>query len=156
MPRSWARWRGKSSKATANASWSTRSARARSSSRAGRAARASSSIATRPFATSSTTSRRRPTTRSRKPRRPSFLNQEMDVLEQVPEDFTYAVIPNDRLAPSLARRGIYAVRFARSDVALSYFAMEDPVVGGYTADKVALRRAIALAVNVDEEIRQVR
>jgi ABC-type transport system substrate-binding protein len=34
--------------------------------------------------------------------------------------------------------------------------MENPVVGGYTPEKVALRRAIALAVNVDEEIRVVR
>uniref|UniRef100_UPI0025E68C53 ABC transporter substrate-binding protein n=1 Tax=uncultured Methylibium sp. TaxID=381093 RepID=UPI0025E68C53 len=31
-----------------------------------------------------------------------------------------------------------------------------PVVGGYTPDKVALRRAIALAVDVDKEIRLVR
>ena len=34
--------------------------------------------------------------------------------------------------------------------------MEHPVVGGYTPDKVALRRAIALAYDVDEEIRLVR
>jgi ABC-type transport system substrate-binding protein len=31
--------------------------------------------------------------------------------------------------------------------------MEDPVVGGYTPDKVALRRAIGLAINVDKLIR---
>ncbi len=90
------------------------------------------------------------------PRWLAFLNAEMDVLEQVPEDFTLAAIPGNRIAPDLARRGIYAVRYARSDLALSYFAMENPVVGGYSAEKVALRRAIALAVNVDEEIRQVR
>ena len=34
--------------------------------------------------------------------------------------------------------------------------MEDPVVGGYTKDKVALRRAIGMAYNVDEEIRVLR
>ena len=34
--------------------------------------------------------------------------------------------------------------------------MEDPVVGGYTPEKVALRRAINLAVDVDKEIRLVR
>ena len=33
---------------------------------------------------------------------------------------------------------------------MSYFAMENPVVGGYTPEKVALRRAIALAVDVEE------
>ena len=31
--------------------------------------------------------------------------------------------------------------------------MEDPVVGGYTPDKVALRRAIGLAIDIDQEIR---
>ena len=32
---------------------------------------------------------------------------------------------------------------------MSYFAMENPVVGGYTPEKVALRRAISLAVDVE-------
>ena len=34
--------------------------------------------------------------------------------------------------------------------------MENPVVGGYTPEKVALRRAIALAVDIGSEIRNVR
>jgi ABC-type transport system substrate-binding protein len=90
------------------------------------------------------------------PRYLAFVNAETDVLEQVPEDFTHVAIPNNRIAPNLAKRGIYAVRYARADAALSYFGMENPVVGGYSPQKVALRRAIALAVNVDEEIRLVR
>ncbi len=90
------------------------------------------------------------------PRYLAFVNAETDVLEQVPEDFTYVAIPNNKIAPNLAKRGIYAVRYARADASLSYFGMENPVVGGYTPQKVALRRAISLAVNVDEEIRLVR
>src|SRR5947209_20353672 len=90
------------------------------------------------------------------PRWLAFLNGEMDILEQVPEDFTYVAIPNNKLAPNLARLGMVAVRYPRSDASLSYFAMENPVVGGYTAEKVALRRAIALAVDLDSEIRHVR
>ena len=42
------------------------------------------------------------------------------------------------------------------DVVVTYFNMDDPVVGGYTPDKVALRRAISLGYNTDEEIRMVR
>ena len=34
--------------------------------------------------------------------------------------------------------------------------MEDPVVGGYTPEKIALRRAINLGVDLDKEIRLVR
>jgi ABC-type transport system substrate-binding protein len=39
---------------------------------------------------------------------------------------------------------------------MSWFNMEDPVVGGYTPEKVALRRAIGLSYNIDREIRIVR
>src|SRR4029078_11311680 len=35
----------------------------------------------------------------------------------------------------------------------TYFNMKDPVVGGYTPEKIALRRAISMAYNVDEKIR---
>ncbi len=90
------------------------------------------------------------------PRWLAFVNREMEMIEQVPEDFTYVAIPNNRIAPNLAKLGIYDVRYLRNDASMSYFAMENPIVGGYTPEKVALRRAIALAVNVDEEIRAVR
>jgi len=39
------------------------------------------------------------------PRWLSFVNREMDVIEQVPEDFTYTAIPNNRVAPNLAKQG---------------------------------------------------
>jgi len=90
------------------------------------------------------------------PRWLSFVNAEMDVIEQVPEDFTYSAIPNNRVAPNLAKRGIYDIRYLRNDVTMSYFGMEHPSIGGYSPERVALRRAISLAVNVDEEIRVVR
>jgi ABC-type transport system substrate-binding protein len=90
------------------------------------------------------------------PRWLAFLNRESDVIEQVPEDFTFVAIPNNKVAPNLAKDGVYEVRYLRNDASMSYFAMENPVVGGYSPEKVALRRAIALAVNVDEEIRVVR
>ena len=38
----------------------------------------------------------------------------------------------------------------------TYFNMDDPVVGGYTPDKVALRRAISLGIDIDREIRIIR
>jgi ABC-type transport system substrate-binding protein len=90
------------------------------------------------------------------PRWLSFLNEEHDLADIVPEEFVSVAAPNDQLAPNLARRGIHMERYPRADVAVSYFAMEDPVVGGYEPHKVALRRAMALGVDVDREIRLVR
>ena len=90
------------------------------------------------------------------PRWLSFLNAEQDLLDQLPTDFTPSVIPNNKLAPNLAKQGITLVRYPRADVSVSYFAMEHPVVGGYEPHKVALRRAISLAVDVEREIRLVR
>ena len=90
------------------------------------------------------------------PRWLAFVNREMDLIEQVPEDFTATAIPNNKVAPNLSKQGVYEIRYLRNDSVMSYFAMENPVVGGYTPAKVALRRAIALAVNVEEEIRAVR
>ena len=90
------------------------------------------------------------------PRWLAFLNEEHDVLEEVPADFATTVMPNNRLAPNLAKKGIQMVRYPRADVAVSYFGMENPVVGGYAPHQVALRRAISLATDVDREIRIVR
>jgi ABC-type transport system substrate-binding protein len=90
------------------------------------------------------------------PRWLSFINGEADVLEEVPAEYVSIATPNGQLAPNLAKKGLRAVRFPYPEVAFSYFNMEDPVVGGYTPDKVALRRAISLAVDVDKEIRLPR
>ncbi len=90
------------------------------------------------------------------PRWLSFLNEEQDVSENVPAEFAGVAFPNNRLAPNLAKKGVQMLRYPRSDVAVSYFGMENPVVGGYEPHKVALRRAIALAVDVEREIRLVR
>ena len=90
------------------------------------------------------------------PRWLSFLNEEQDVSENVPPEFSIVAFPNNKLAPNLAKKGIGMLRYPRADVAVSYFGMENPVVGGYEPHKVALRRAIALAVDIDREITLVR
>jgi len=90
------------------------------------------------------------------PRWLAFLNDEHDVLENLPAEFSSIAIPNNRLAPHLAKRDVQMVRYPRADVSVSYFAMENPVVGGYEPHKVALRRAISLGVDVESEIRLVR
>ena len=90
------------------------------------------------------------------PRWLSFLNGQHNFLERVPEDFITQAAPGGKLAPNLAKRGMHAVFTLSPDALLLGFNMEDPVVGGYTPDKVALRRAIGLAYDTGREIRLVR
>ena len=90
------------------------------------------------------------------PRWLSFNATEQDVMDQLPAEYAPGVVPNGKIAPHLEKRGIVAVRYPRADVSVSYFGMENPVVGGYTPEKVALRRAVSLAVDVEREIRLVR
>lgn len=90
------------------------------------------------------------------PRWLSFLGNDHELLERLPNAFAYQAIPNNRLAPNLVKKGIVMERVPNPDVTVTYFNMEDPVVGGYTPEKIALRRAIALAYNSEEEIRLPR
>ncbi len=90
------------------------------------------------------------------PRWLSFLSNDHDFLMYLPNAFSYQAIPNNRVAPNLAKRGITMERVPAPDVTVTYFNMEDPVVGGNAPDKVALRRAIALGYNSEEEIRLPR
>ena len=90
----------------------------------------------------------------------SFLNGEIDALVtntgSVPAEFVPQALPNGQLAPNLAKRGVQAYRELRADVAEMYFNMDDAVVGGYTPERIALRRAISLGYDVPREIRLVR
>ena len=88
------------------------------------------------------------------PRWLAFLNRQLDLVA-VPLDFAALAVPNGQLAPHLAKRGIQAHRMLNPDMTLTVFNMEDLVVGGYTPDKVALRRAISLGIDVSREISSI-
>ena len=90
------------------------------------------------------------------PRWLSFVNSEFDIVAPLPYEFAAQAVPNGKLAPNLAKRGIQLDRVLSPDRTLTYFNMEDPVVGGYTPDRVALRRAINLGIDVQHEIMFIR
>ena len=94
------------------------------------------------------------------PRWLAFLNAQIDGLVGIsgslPLDFANLAMPNGRIAPNLAKRGIVGRRNVNADAGLTVFNVDDPLVGGYTAEKIALRRAISLAFDVPREIRLAR
>ena len=78
------------------------------------------------------------------PRWLAFAGGQHDLL-QLPPEFAPIAVPGGRVAPHLAKRGVRAQRTAEAVVAHTFFNCADPVVGGYTPEKVALRRAISMA-----------
>ena len=88
------------------------------------------------------------------PRWLAFLNGQIDYTA-VPSEFVSIAMPGGQVAPNLARQGIRGRRTLAPSIGLTYFNMEDPVVGGYTPERVALRRAIALGIDVEREIQVV-
>ena len=86
------------------------------------------------------------------PRWLAFLNSEHDFIRPVPVEFIDVAVPGGKLAPNLARRGMEVRPDEVAWITYTTFNMQDPVVGGYTPEKVALRRAIGLAYPIDDEI----
>ena len=90
------------------------------------------------------------------PRLLMFNAGQLDLLD-VPGDVAPKMIDSrGNLLPEFATRGIRLERATELAVTFSYFNMEDPVVGGYSSEKIALRRAICSAYNVPDEIRVIR
>ena len=90
------------------------------------------------------------------PRWLSFVNGEADFIERLGPEFFNVAMPGNKVAPNLAKKGIRAYQQLEPGSLYYLFNMEDAVVGGYGADKVALRRAIGLGLDVQAEIRLVR
>src|SRR5204863_649715 len=75
----------------------------------------------------------------------AFLGRDLDMLNNIPVSFRLQAIPNGRIAPNLGRQGVVPHIYVYPAIWFDSFNMRDPVVGGYTPDRIALRRAIALA-----------
>jgi oligopeptide transport system substrate-binding protein len=78
-------------------------------------------------------------------------------------DLDYANLPADlvpkvldarhALLPEFANQGITLHRVTQPALSFTYFNMDDPQVGGYTPERIALRRAIVMGLNFPDVIR---
>jgi ABC-type transport system substrate-binding protein len=83
----------------------------------------------------------------------AFRNRELDFLDIVPAEFIDQVLENGKPRPDIAAAGIVHDTLLRPNTWWTYFNMRDPQVGGYTPEKIALRRAIGMGYDVGELIR---
>ncbi len=86
----------------------------------------------------------------------SFRGGQADILN-LPSAFrTDAFDADDRLKPDLTAEGISVYSYIAPEVIYAFFNFDDPVVGGFSREKVALRRALILAYRIDDDIDLVR
>ncbi len=85
----------------------------------------------------------------------AFQNDELDVL-YLREQFSPVAVPNNEVSPELARKGVTLSRTTDPDINYTYINTTDPKFGGFSNEKIALRRAIFMAFDNAEYIRVIR
>ncbi|MCC6196956.1 MAG: ABC transporter substrate-binding protein [Burkholderiales bacterium] len=85
----------------------------------------------------------------------AFQGGELDLMNMEGPLAPNAIRPDGKLKPELAAKGIRLDRYVEPEIRYIYWNMLDPKVGGLAKEKVALRRALAMSYDVNEEIRVV-
>ena len=85
----------------------------------------------------------------------AFQNDELDLMD-LGGPLAPNVLDGDKLKPQFVKKGIKLSRIIDPAISYVYWNMQDPVVGGFSKEKIALRRAMAMAYNVDDEVNVVR
>jgi oligopeptide transport system substrate-binding protein len=92
------------------------------------------------------------------PRWLAFLNGEHDYIRPLPEDFANTALPGGKLAPNLARAGIYVTPDEVAYTTYTTFNTAETIdgkpnaIGGLTPERVALRRAIGMGFRIDDQV----
>ena len=86
------------------------------------------------------------------PRWLAFLGAEHDYIRPIPPPLADAALPGGKLAPNLARAGLTTTPDEIAWLTYTTFNMEDKTIGGYTPERIALRRAISMAFPIQDEI----
>jgi ABC-type transport system substrate-binding protein len=89
------------------------------------------------------------------PRLLLFDAGKLDYLE-LPSSIASRVLVGDALRPEYAKRSVVLNRQMSPSTSFIYFNMEDPIVGGFAPEKIALRRAIGLGYDRSSFIRIIR
>jgi len=88
------------------------------------------------------------------PRLLSFNSGALDYFN-VPPTLAENILAGAALKPEFAKRNMVLHRQVSPSISFFYFNLEDPLVGGYTQDRLALRRAISMGYDRKGRIVQV-
>ena len=85
----------------------------------------------------------------------AFQRKELDYLA-VPATFTdQALDAENKLKPQWTKEGVTLFRAIDPSVAYTFFNFRDPLVGGFSKEKIALRRAIIMGYDIEQQIRVI-
>jgi ABC-type transport system substrate-binding protein len=90
------------------------------------------------------------------PRFLAFMDNQHDYLEETPLSFVSQLFSNGQLSPAMVKRNVRVFQEIQPEIVWDGFNLDDPIVGGYKPENVALRRAIIHAHDVQAEISIVR
>jgi ABC-type transport system substrate-binding protein len=85
----------------------------------------------------------------------SFQSKQLDMMS-VPSSFAPIALDGTVLKPHLAKQGILLSRSIEPEVTYTFFNYKDPMIGGNSLEKIALRRAIMMSYNIEDELVIVR
>jgi len=86
----------------------------------------------------------------------AFQRGETDMEYQLEDVASVFMASDGTLRPEFAARGIRLDRSVQPEITYLYFNMQDKTVGGLGKERIALRRAIAMAYKVEDQIRILR
>ncbi len=86
----------------------------------------------------------------------AFKDSQLDVMLAQDQNATETLGADNKLKPELLARGIRLQRFIDPEYTYTYYNWQDPVWGGSELHKIALRRAVSMAYNIDDEIKVIR
>jgi len=86
----------------------------------------------------------------------AFNQKELDYIA-LPATFRPQVFDaENKIKKEWTDQGVSLFRAIDPDIGYTFFNFRDPIVGGFAKDKIALRRAIIMGYNLEEEIRVIR
>ncbi len=85
----------------------------------------------------------------------AFQNGELDLMN-MEGPLAPKVLNGGTLTADMQKKGVKLSRLVDPELQYHYWNLTDPVVGGLSKEKIALRRAMAMSYPVDEEIKVVR
>src|SRR5438552_5756684 len=85
----------------------------------------------------------------------AFQKDELDIL-YMREQFSQIAIPDNKVSAELAKQGVTLSRITDPDINYTYINTTDPEFGGFSKEKIALRRAILMSFDDAELIRVIR